>query len=99
MARGRDHQGLTDQAEDVPTDLSEEQKAAARRIVAANAVDYKGSTRLSTRNLAQMVDDAEQLMLALGIHKSQDKEARYNLGPSAPITMPTREYAGPVGLR
>lgn len=95
MPRGRDHRGLTDQSEDVDTTLSEDVKAAARRVVAANAVDYKGNSRVTGRNHPQLVDDAEQIMLALGIHPSQEKSWVPSVGPSTVITMPSRSYAGP----
>jgi hypothetical protein len=68
--KGRDHQGLTNMSEDIDTRLSEEQKMAVRRLCCANAV---GDT------LAEQVADAEELMMAAGVHPRQidDDEDEY----------------------
>jgi hypothetical protein len=72
----RDPQALTEMSEDIDTRPSEEQKAAARRIIAANAV---GATH------AEQLADAEELMRMLGVHPSQDGDLDY---PVYPVNMP-----------
>ena len=72
----RDPQALTEMSEDIDTRPSEEQKAAARRIIAANA---EGETH------ADRVADAEELMKMLGVHPSQDGDADY---PIYPVNLP-----------
>ena len=54
----RDSRALTDQV-DFFDELTDDQKARARRTVCANAVGY---------TTAEMADDAAELMLMLGIH-------------------------------
>lgn len=62
MKVSRDYQGLTNMSEDIDTRLSEDQKAAARRLVCGNATDTA---------------DAEELMMLLGIHPAQVDEVSY----------------------
>lgn len=62
MRGNRDWKAIIDLAEDVDTRLSEDQKSAARRIVAANAAGA---------SLADQVADATELMMALGIAPGQ----------------------------
>ena len=72
----RDPQALTEMAEDIDTRCTEAQKAAARRIIAANA---EGSTH------AEQLADAEELMRMLGVHPDQDGDSDY---PTYPVSMP-----------
>lgn len=72
----RDPQALTEMAEDIDTRPSEEQKAAARRIIAANAM---GSTH------GEQLADAEEIMRMLGVHPDQDGDSDY---PTYPVNMP-----------
>lgn len=65
LTQARQHQ--VEDCEPIP----EEQKAAVRRLISANAVG---------ENLASQVADAEELMKALGVHHSQDDEANYRVG-------------------
>lgn len=59
----KDGKALAGMMEDVDTRLTPEQKYRARRIIAGRAV---GAT------LAEQVADAELLMMALGVHPTQD---------------------------
>ncbi len=68
----RDTHSLTDQAEDIDTTLSEETKAAARRVVCANAVDDQGQKAVTEENLAELVADAGLLMTVLGVFPGQE---------------------------
>ena len=72
----RDPQALTEMSEDIDTRPSEEQKAAARRIIAANAMGDSHDGRVA---------DAEELMRMLGVHPSQDGDTDY---PTYPINVP-----------
>ena len=72
----RDPQALTEMSEDIDTRPSEEQKAAARRIIAANAMGDTHDDRVA---------DAEDIMRMLGVHPSQDGDSDY---PTYPISMP-----------
>jgi hypothetical protein len=67
----RDSRATTDQSEDIDTHLAEEQKVAARRVICGYA---QGDT------LAEQVVDAEELMMALGVHPSQVDEDDYVVG-------------------
>ncbi len=62
---GFDSAGLTNMSEDIDTRLSEEQKDSVRRLCAANAVGD---------SLTDQIADATALMLALGVHPSQEND-------------------------
>jgi hypothetical protein len=68
----RDGRAVADMTEDVDVRLSEEQKAAARRIVCANA---------QGEGLTEQAADAAELMRCLGVHPDQNDELDYLLGP------------------
>mgnify|MGYP003443800524 CR=1 FL=1 len=72
----RDPQALTEMSEDIDTRPSEEQKAAVRRIIAANALGD---------SLGDQVADAEELMRMLGVHHCQDGDEDY---PTYTIGLP-----------
>jgi hypothetical protein len=72
----RDGRALTDMCEDEDTRLSEGQKTAARRIICANAA---GDT------LAELVADAEEIMLALGVHPHQREDEQPMVASLAPV--------------
>jgi DnaJ-domain-containing protein 1 len=63
---------MVDMTSDVDISLSEEQRGAVRRMCASNA---QGAT------LVEQVADAEQLMMALGVHPVQDGQGFATLGP------------------
>lgn len=63
----RDIKSMTDMSEDIDTTLSEDQKAAARRTVCGAMARLD----LPTEDL---VADATEFMMMLGIHPSQPNE-------------------------
>lgn len=78
----RDHKSRDDQCGDLgDVRITEEQKLRVRRLCSANAQDSKGRTDLIESNYQEMVDDAALLMMALGVHPSQDNEPDFLVGP------------------
>jgi hypothetical protein len=61
----KDGRALTAPAEDIDTRLDELTKAAARRVIAANATGA---------DLDEMITDATELMMMLGVHPAQHDE-------------------------
>jgi hypothetical protein len=72
----RDSQAMTDMANDVSPHMSEAQKSAARRVIASFG---QGDT------LEDQVKDATELMMALGVHPTQDGELDYLFAPVSPL--------------
>ena len=71
----RDSRAMTDLVENFDP-LTGDQMGAMRRLIAGNA---KG------RSKKAQVEDAENLMMMLGVHPSQEDEWQYLVGPTAPI--------------